>query len=73
MAPVISWVEDYIGHRVTVTFSIDVRDVNLAQRLQVHSTTFLHNQFPVLLLVLVPFPATLSARLTSCRETTMAS
>ena len=41
MAPVISWVEAHIGHRVTVTFSIDVRDVNLAQRLQVHSTTFL--------------------------------
>jgi hypothetical protein len=35
MAPVIAWVEQYVGHRVTVTFSIDVRDVALAQRLQV--------------------------------------
>jgi len=34
MAPVIAWVEQYVGHRVTVTFSIDVRDVALAQRLQ---------------------------------------
>jgi hypothetical protein len=35
MAPVIAWVEQHVGHRVTVTFSIDVRDVDLAQRLQV--------------------------------------
>ena len=35
MAPVISCIETLVGQRVTVTFSIDIRDAKLAERLQV--------------------------------------
>jgi len=34
MAPVISCIETLVGQRVTVTFSIDIRDAKLAERLQ---------------------------------------
>jgi len=34
MAPVIAWVEASIGKKVNVTFSVDIRDVGLADRLQ---------------------------------------
>ena len=49
MAPVIAWVEALIGRHVCVTFSIDVRDVNLAQRLQVGHSQSSHHAPPTLL------------------------
>ena len=49
MAPVIAWVEALIGRHVCVTFSIDVRDVNLAQLLQVGHSQSSHHAPPTLL------------------------